>query len=178
MVQQPVPAPAPEEPMAADASTTAAAAVAPREFELPEVTFPPHLILSQAVVMASAAMEAYLEPTTGQQFRNLGGNGTTVQYLDDAFVKAALGALLQVTVKNAKGFSDVDVRCVLRAVMCGSDPVVWVMRAVLMRAVCCDSDLVWVKPMVLLPTAHCAGIGTEAATMLCTMLLPQNTWRR
>eukprot|EP00892_Ulva_mutabilis_P001936 jgi/Ulvmu1/11743/UM008_0156.1 len=70
--------------------------------------FPPTLVLGTSIVMASAAMEAYLEPTAGQRFRNRGANGTEMQYLDCEFAQAHLGAMLHVTVKSATGFSDVD----------------------------------------------------------------------
>lgn len=91
-------------------STAAAAAASAAPRPIPDVAFPPTLTLGTAVVMASAAMEAYLEPTSGRKFRARGANGTEIQYLDREFVQTNLGALLEVTVRSAKGFSEADVR--------------------------------------------------------------------
>lgn len=98
----------PAQPGRDAAAAAAAASAAPGT--LPDTAFPPTLTIGTAVVMASAAMEAYLEPTSGQKFRGRGSNGTEIQYLDSEFVQTNLGALLEVTVKSAKGFSGADVR--------------------------------------------------------------------
>ena len=89
-------------------SGSAVHAAEPRS--LTDDSFPPTLVLGTSIVMASAAMEAYLEPTQGKQYRVRGANGTETQYLDCEFVRANLRALLEVTVKSATGFSGVDVR--------------------------------------------------------------------
>ena len=69
----------------------------------------PRLVLGHAINMASAAMQAYLEPATGAAFHRRGADGAVTQFLSAGFVQAHFSAVLNVTVHKATGFETVDV---------------------------------------------------------------------
>ena len=70
---------------------------------------PPRLVLGHAINMASAAMQAYLEPATGAAFQRHSADGAITQFLSAGFVQAHFSAVLNVTVHKTKGFEGVDV---------------------------------------------------------------------
>ena len=71
---------------------------------------PPPLVLGHAINMASAAMQAYLQPATGAAFQRRSAKGVVTQFVSAEFVQTHFNAVLNVTVHTANGFEGADVR--------------------------------------------------------------------
>eukprot|EP00892_Ulva_mutabilis_P001937 jgi/Ulvmu1/11744/UM008_0157.1 len=83
-------------------------ATAPAQQAAHSAAQPPTLVLGHAINMASAAMQAYLEPAAGAPFQLRSALGTSTQFMSADFVLKHFSAVLTVTVHTANGFEGAD----------------------------------------------------------------------
>lgn len=68
------------------------------------------LVLGTAINIASAAVEAYVTPTEGQEFRCCGSNGTTTQFIGSGgFIAKQLNSILKVNIGDVSVSAKTDV---------------------------------------------------------------------
>ena len=73
-------------------------------------------------MLAAAAFEAYLEPTTATGLTDVAINGTETHYVDRDFVQDIFVGVLKVTARSARNLRAADVRSSLQMLYSNSPP--------------------------------------------------------